>query len=78
MIFDSLKYQTLRAFMCKVAEAGCCLRQREPESLWQIAAEVRIHELKRGPVRKTTKMKSPKVIRSNMVLEIFELDGMNP
>ena len=53
-----------------------------------MAAEGGIRELKRGPGRNMTKMKSPKVlwddcleleenIRSNTALDIFKLDEMN-
>ena len=34
MIVDGSKEQTLGDFKRKVAEAGCHLRQTEPESLW--------------------------------------------
>ena len=39
MIVDGSKEQTLGDFKRKVAEAGCQLRQREPEFLWQITAD---------------------------------------
>ena len=89
MIVHGSKEKTLGGFKRKVVEAGCHLRQTEPVHLWQIAAEGGIRELKRGSDRKMTKMKSPKVIwddcfeleayiHSNTVLDILELDGMNP
>ena len=34
MIFDGLKEKIMSDFKHKVAEAGCHLRQTEPESLW--------------------------------------------
>ena len=89
IIVDGTKEQNLGDPKRKVSEAGCHLRQTEPESLWQMIAEGGIHELKRGSGRKMTKIKSPKVLwddcleleaytRSNMALDIFELDGMTP
>ena len=87
MIVDGSKEQTLGDFKLKVAEDGFNLRQTEPESPWQMAAQGGICELKRGSGRKMKKMKSPKVlwddcleleayIRSNTALDIFDLDGM--
>ena len=83
------KEQTLGDFKRKVVEAGCYLRQTEPESPWKVATEGIICERKRGSGRKITKIKSPKVlwdncleleayIRSKTDLDIFELDGMTP
>ena len=57
MIVEGSKEQTMGNFKLKVAEAGCHLRHTEPESPWQIAEERIISELKRGSVRKMTKMK---------------------
>ena len=62
MIVDGLKEKNLGNFKRKVTEAGCHLRQMEPESPWEMAAKGGICELKRGSGRKMTKMKSPKVI----------------
>ena len=89
MIVDVLKEQTMVIFKRKIAEAGCHLRQTELDSPWQMDTEGRIRELKRGPGRKMTKIKSPKVlwgdcleleacIRSNTAMDIFELDRMTP
>ena len=89
MIVDGSKEQTLGDFKRKVADTGCHLKQTEPESPLEMAAEGEMHELKRGSGRKMTKMKSPKVlwddflvleayIHSNMALDIFDLDGMTP
>ena len=89
MIVDSLKEQTLGDFKHKVAEAGCHLRQTEPESPWKMAAKGGVYEINRGSVRNMTKMKTPKVIwdycleleayiRSNTAMSISDLDGMNP
>ena len=62
MIVEGSKEHNLGIFIRKVAEAGYHLRQTEPESPWQMAAEVGISELKRGSDRNMTKMKSPKVL----------------
>ena len=89
IIVDGSKEQTLGFFKLKVADSGCHLRQTEPESPWQMAAEGGIRKLKIGSGRKMTKMKSPKVlwgdfleleayICSNTDLGVFELDGMTP
>ena len=87
MIADSSKEHNLGVFKRKFSEAGYHLSRTEPESLWEMAAEGRIHELKRGSGINITRMKSPKVlwddcldldayIRSDTDLDIFELDGM--
>ena len=47
MIIEGLKENTLGDFKRKVAEAGCHLRQTEPESPWQMAAEGGNRELKK-------------------------------
>ena len=89
MIVDGSKEQTLGDFKREVAEAGCHLRQMEPESPWQMSAEGGISELKIRSGIKMTKMKSPKVlwgdcldleayIRSNTNLDIFNLESMTP
>ena len=44
IIVDGSKEQTLGNFKRKVAEAGCHLRQTEPESPWQMAEEGGIRE----------------------------------
>ena len=62
VIVDGPKEHTLEVFKRKVAEAGCHLRQTEPEPSWQMAAEGGICELKRGSGRNMTKMKSPKLL----------------
>ena len=59
------KEHTMVIFKRNVAEAGCHLRQTEPESLCRMAAEGGIHELKRGSGRNMTKMKSPKLLWEN-------------
>ena len=86
MISDGSKEQNLGVFKRKVTEAGCHLRQTEPESPWQMAAEGGIRELKRGSGINMTKMKSPKVLwddclelesytRSNTALDFLSWMG---
>ena len=81
-IVDISKEQPLGVFKHKVVEAGCHLRQKEPESTCQMDSKGVICELTRGSGRKMTKMKPPKVIwgdfleleayiRSNTALDIF-------
>ena len=62
MIVGGLKEHTLGVFKRKVEEAGCHLRQTEPEFPWQMTAEGRIYELKRRSGRNMIKMKSPKLL----------------
>ena len=62
MIFDVLNDKNLGGFKRKVAEAGCNLRQTEPDSLCKMSSEGGISELKRGSGIKMTKMKSPKFL----------------
>jgi len=65
------------------------LKQTEPYSPWQNAAEGSIRELKRGAGRKMTKSGSPKklwdhclelegLIRSHTALDIYKLNGEVP
>ena len=62
IIVDGSKQQTLGVLKRNVTESGYHLRQTEPESPWQVAAEEGICEIKRGSGRNMTKMKSPKVL----------------
>jgi hypothetical protein len=89
MIVDGSKEQTLGNFRRKVHEADCWLKQTEPHSQWQNAAEGAIRELKRGAGRKMIQSKSPKCLwddclelesmgRSITVLDMFELNGQVP
>ena len=48
MVLDGSKEQVLGDFKRKLCEADCHLRQTEPYSPWQQAAEGCIRELKRG------------------------------
>ena len=89
IIVDGSKEQTLGEFRRKAREADCHVKQTEPYSPWQNAAEGGIRELKRGVARKMVKTKSPKklwddcleleaYIRSNTAHDIFELNGEVP
>ena len=62
IIFDGSKEHTLGGFKCEVLESCYHLRNTELESLWKMAAEGGILELKIESDRKMTKMKSPKVL----------------
>ena len=68
---------------------GAHIKQTEPHSPWQNAAELAIRELKKGAGRKAAKAKSPKklwdhalelesYIRSNTAITHPELDGQVP
>ena len=89
MILDDSKEQTLGHFRRKLREADCHLRQTEPYSPWQQAAEGCIRELKRGVSRKMIKTGSPKtlwdhcleleaLIRSSTCNDIYETNGETP
>ena len=86
---DGSKEQTMGEFKRKVREMDCHIRQTEPYSPWQNAAEMCIRELKRGSGRKAAKAKSPKklwdhcielesIVRSNTALPHYELEGQVP
>ena len=55
MVLDGSKEQCLGNFKRKLREADCHLRQTEPYTPWQQAAEGCIRELKRGVSRKMIK-----------------------
>jgi hypothetical protein len=89
IIMDDSKEQTLGKFAKKMREADCWLKQTEPYSAWQNAAEGVIRELKKGAGRKMVKTKTPKrlwddclefesLIRSNTAHDIYELGGETP
>ena len=89
LIVDGSKEQIQGPFKTKSSEAGCRLKQTEPYSPWQNAAEGSIRELKRGAGRKMTKSGSPKklwdhclelegLIRSHTALDIYKLNGEVP
>ena len=89
IIMDGSKEQMMGDFRKKAQQADCHIRQTEPHSPWQNAAEGAIRELKRGTARKMLKKKSPKrlwddcmeleaYICSNIAYGIFELQGEVP
>ena len=89
MIMDGSKEQTMGEFRRKTRQAGCHVKQTEPYSPWQNAAEGAIRELKKGTTRKMLRTGSPKVlwddcmeleseIQSSKVNDAFELDGEVP
>jgi transposase len=59
IIMDGSKEQTLGVFRKKAREMGVHVKQTEPYSPWQNAAERAIRELKRSAGRKMAKAKSP-------------------
>ena len=62
MIMNGLKEQTMAEFRCKTRQAGCHVKQTEPYSPCQNAAEGSIQELKKGTARKMLRTGSPKVL----------------
>ena len=62
MIVDGSKEQLSSAFRRKLQQSDCQLRQTEPYSPWQQAAEGTIRELKRGTARLMVKTRSPKLL----------------
>ena len=62
MIMDGSKEQTMHEFQHKTQQAGCHVKQTEPYSPWQIAAEGAIQELKKGTARKMLRTGLPKVL----------------
>jgi len=78
MILDNSKEQTLGDFKRKLREADCHLRQTEPYTPWQQAAEGCIRELKRGVSRKMIKTGDkmcPYVLRPKRYAHVPEFDG---
>jgi hypothetical protein len=62
MVFDGSKEQCQGGYKRKLCKAHCHVRQTEPYSPWQQAAEGCIRELKRGVSRKMIKTGSPRVL----------------
>ena len=62
MVLDGSKEQVLGNFKRKLHEADCHLRQTEPYSPWQQAAEGCICELKQGVSQKMIKTGSPQTL----------------
>ena len=86
---DGSKEQMMGVFWKKAKEMGTHIKQTEPHSPWQNAAEVTIHEVKKGAGCKAAKAKSPmefwdhalkleSYICSNIAIVHPELDGQVP
>jgi hypothetical protein len=89
MIMDGAKEQIMGEFRRKAREMGMRIKQTEPYSPWQNAAEGAIREVKRGAGRKMARAKSPATlwdhclelegyIRSHTALDSYELQGQVP
>ena len=89
IIMDGSKEQTLGEFRKKARQAGCRIKQTEPRSPWQNAAEGAIREVKKGAGRKAAKAHSPAklwdhcleleaMVRSHTSLDHHELQGQVP
>ena len=83
-IVDGSKEQMKGEFRRKLKEADCHLKQMEPHSPWQNAAEGSIRELEKGAGRKMIKSRLPKKlwddclelethIRSNTAHDVYVL-----
>ena len=86
LIMDGAREQVMGEFHRKARQADCQVKQMEPYSPWQNAAEATIKELKKRTGRKMIRTSSLKVlwddcleleaeIRSNAASNIFELEG---
>ena len=89
IVMDGAKEQTMGEFRRKARQMGIHVKQTEPYSPWQNAAEGAIREVKRGAGRKMARKKSPAslwdhclelegFIRSNTALNNHELQGQVP
>ncbi len=89
MIMDGSKEQTLGRFKKKCQDADCPIKQTEPYSPWQNAAESAIRELKKAAGRKMVRAGAPKpfwvdaiklkaYVCSNTAHDIFILQGEIP
>ena len=89
MIMDGSKEQTLGKFRKTCQDAQIHVKQTEPHSPWQNAAEGGIRELKRGSGRKMVRAGAPKpfwadaieweaYIQSNTAWDIYQLQGETP
>ena len=86
MIMDGSKEQTMGEFRHKCQQAGSHVKQTEPHSPWQNAAEGAIRELKRASGREMVRSRAPKrlwdyclerqaLVRSHTALDIFGLEA---
>jgi len=89
MIMDGSKEQVMGQFRHKCRQAGSHVKQTEPYSAWQNAAEGAIRELKRGSGREMVRSRAPKrlwddclerqaLVRSCTALDIYSLEGQVP
>ena len=89
LIMDGSKEQTLGRFRKIAQQAGIHIKQTEPYSPWQNAAEGGIRELKRGAGRKMVRAGAPKpfwadaiefeaYVQSHTCWPIYELQGETP
>ena len=62
LIMDGVKEQVMGEFGRKARQADCQVKQTEPYSPWQNAAEATIKELKKGTGRKMIRTGSPHVL----------------
>jgi hypothetical protein len=89
IIMDGSKEQTMGEFRKKARAAGCRIKQTEPYSPWQNAAESAVRETKRAAGRKMATSQCPRklwdhcleleaIIRSHTALDSYELQGQVP
>jgi len=81
MIMDGSKEQTLGRFKKKCQDADCCIKQTEPSSPWQNAAESAIRELKRAAGQKMVRAAAIELeayVRYNTAHKIYILQGGVP
>ena len=89
LIMDGAREQVMGELHQKARQADCQVKQTEPYSPWQNAAEVTIKESKKGSGRKMIRTSSPKVlwddcleleaeIWSSTTRNICELEGEVP
>ncbi len=89
MVMDGSKEQTLGKFCLKLVDAHCQLKQTEPYSPWQNAAEREIKELKKGSGNKMLAtgatrwlwddcLKLEAYIHTHSVNSVYHLDGKVP
>ena len=89
LVMDGAREQVMGEFRNKARQADCHVKQTEPYSPWQNAAEGTIRKLKKSAGRKMIKSNSPKKvwddciklemeIRSSTANNVFELKGEVP
>ena len=89
LVMDGAKEEVMGEFRKKAREMDCRIKQTEPYSPWQNAAENNSKEVKRASARKQMKKRSPRglwdrslvlqsLIRSHTVLDHPELNGQVP